>query len=70
MNTAVVAIMAALMVATALSAFAGPPGPGVCGPPGSVISQDAKAPGESTREAFGGPPGQTVSELCAPGHNK
>ena len=39
-----------------------------CGvPPGQFIKEIAKFPG-STREVFDGPPGQFVSQFCAPGH--
>jgi hypothetical protein len=68
------ATICALGVTAALAASAAPAAAKggateVCGPPGQSISQAAKLPG-STREAFDGPPGQVVSQFCAPGHQK
>ena len=69
-------VMAALMLAMAMPAFASHQGgaAGECGPPGQSHQEAAKEPGESTPEAWGGkkesvPPGQSASEQCAPGHN-
>jgi hypothetical protein len=64
-------VMAAMMLAMAMPAF-GDPNPnsaaGRCGPPGQAHSEDAKEPGESTTETFGGPPGTVgVTQFCAPG---
>jgi hypothetical protein len=59
-------VMAAMMLAMMMPAFAGPPGPGECMPPGAFFSDVAKEPG-SVPEFVGAPPGQLVKETCAPG---
>jgi hypothetical protein len=63
-------IMAAMMLAMAMPAFAQGGAAGNCGPPGQTHSQFAKEPGESTPESFGGPPGYGVTQICAPGQLK
>src|SRR5215208_2082986 len=70
-SLAVVAlVMAAMMLAMAMPAF-GAPNPnsaaGNCGPPGQSHSEAAKEEGSAV-EAWPGPPGQSASALCAPGH--
>ena len=73
---AVALVVAAMMLAMAMPAFASHQGgaAGECGPPGQSHNEAAKEPGESTPEAWGGkkesvPPGQSASEQCAPGHD-
>jgi hypothetical protein len=64
-------VMAAIMLAMAMPAFARGGAAENCGPPGETHSRDAKVPGESTPEIFGGPPGKVgVSQECAPGQLK
>jgi hypothetical protein len=78
---AVALVMAAMMVALAMPAFAAPnpeSAAGACGPPGQTHREYAKIPGASTPEVFfaeffgeGGPPGKIgVSQFCAPGQLK
>ena len=75
---AVALVMAAMMVALAMPAFAAPnpeSAAGACGPPGQTHREYAKIPGASTPEVFfadflgeGGPPGKVgVTQDCAPG---
>ncbi len=70
----VAALMAAMLVATALPAFADPNpdrGPGECRPPGGVFSVTAKRPGSNNEplpiSEPGSTGGQIVKEVCAPG---
>jgi hypothetical protein len=67
---AVALVIAAMMVALAMPAFAAGGAADNCGPPGQLISDEAKDPSASTPEAFGGPPGQRVKDVCAPGQEK
>ena len=69
---AVALVIAAMMVALAMPTFAAGGAADNCGPPGQLISELAKVPGASTPEpeAFGGPPGQRVKDVCAPGQEK
>jgi hypothetical protein len=64
---AVVLVMTAMLLATALPAFAKGGVADKCGPPGLGHSIFAKFPGSSTKEAFGGPPGEAIADICAPG---
>ena len=66
---AVMAVMAAMLVVSAMPAFAqnNGEGPGICEPPGTVISEFAKQPGSVPEAVETGPPGQAVKNLCAPG---
>ena len=57
-------VMAAMMLAMMMPAFAGPPGLGECIPPGEFFSDVAKSPG-SVPEFVGAPPGQLVKDLCS-----
>src|SRR5215218_3005297 len=63
-------VVVALVLAMAMPAF-GAPNPnsaaGNCGPPGQSHSEAAKEEGSAV-EAWPGPPGQSASALCAPGH--
>jgi hypothetical protein len=60
----------AALAATAAPASAKGGAAGSCGPPGQIIRQLAKEDG-STRQAFDNePPGQFVSQVCAPGHQQ
>jgi hypothetical protein len=43
----------------------GVPGPGICVPPGTYVSDAAKRPGPA--RLMDQPPGQVVSAVCAPG---
>ena len=68
----VAALMAAMMVASGLPAFAQSQGvgPGPCIPPGEVFSETAKLPGPNSPVPYyieSMPPGQVVKEFCAPG---
>ena len=69
----VASVMAAMMLAMAMPAFAarGEQGGAAanCGPPGRSHSDFAKDPGSAV-EAWGEPPGQSVSQRCAPGHQE
>jgi hypothetical protein len=59
-------VMAALMLAMVVPAFAAPnpdSAAGRCGPPGQTIRTVTPNP----TEEFLGAPGQAVSEFCAPG---
>lgn len=59
-------VMAAMMLAMALPAFAAPnpdSAAGRCGPPGQTIRLFTPNP----TQAFLGAPGQAVSAICAPG---
>jgi hypothetical protein len=70
---AVALVIAAMMVALVMPAFAAGGAADNCGgPAGQLISDSAKVPGASTPEpeAFGGPPGQRVKDVCAPGQEK
>jgi hypothetical protein len=60
---AVALVIAAMMVALAMPAFAAGGAADNCGPPGQLISDSAKVPGASTPEAFGGP-SRTESQGC------
>ena len=65
----VVLVMAAMMLAMAMPAFAFGGAAANCGPPGRSHSDFAKDPGSAV-EAWGEPPGQSVSQRCAPGHQE
>jgi hypothetical protein len=68
MSMVVVAlVMAAMMVAMAMPAFAQGGAAGECGPPGQGVKIYATTPGESVPGAYGGPPGEAVGDVCAPG---
>jgi hypothetical protein len=70
MVVVVALVMAAMMLAMALPAFAQGGATVNCGPPGQTIRQEATVPGQSTPEAFEGVPGQAVKDECAPGQLK
>jgi len=63
-----VAMALTMTMAMAMPAFARDGAAGKCGPPGqSIVSIYAKTPGGSVPGAYGGPPGEAVRDLCAPG---
>ena len=68
-------VMGAMMLAMAMPAFAQDGAAGNCGPPGQIISESAKVPGQSTTETWQGSgaqksPGQDVKTFCAPGQQE
>jgi hypothetical protein len=63
-------VMATMMLVMALPAFAQGGAAENCGPPGQVINEAAKVPGQSTTENWGGVPGEDVVIICAPGHQE
>jgi hypothetical protein len=68
--SAVALAMAAMMLAMAMPTFAKGGAAGNCGPPGQGVRIYAHTPGESVPGAYGGPPGEAVQDVCAPGHQK
>ena len=67
----VAALMGVMLVAMAVPAFAFGGAAENCGPPGLTHREAAMEPGQSTPEAFGGPPGRVgVTQECAPGQLK
>ena len=60
-------LMLAMMMALAMPAFAQGGAAGKCGPPGQNARIYARTPGESVPGAYGGPPGEAVRDVCAPG---
>jgi hypothetical protein len=72
---AVALVMAAMMLAMAMPAFAQGGATEPCGgPPGQTINEAAKVPGQSTTETWDQvaqkSPGQDVRDVCAPGHQE
>jgi hypothetical protein len=70
MLATVALVMAAMMLAMALPAFAQGGATVICGPPGQTIRQEATVPDQSTPEAFEVVPGQRIKDECAPGQLK
>jgi hypothetical protein len=62
-----IALMLAMMMAMAMPAFAQGGAAGKCGPPGQGVRIYARTAGESVPGAYGGPPGEAVRDVCAPG---
>jgi hypothetical protein len=63
-------VMAAMMLAMAMPAFAQGGAAERCGPPGQTVNGFAMAPGQSTTETWGEAPGQDVATDCAPGQQE